>query len=336
MYADSLPALGHFDVRQNDSAGLLDLDEQEYFSDGLAKYYQHILNLFEKVKARSYVADFARMALQSVNLGREDVCLCPFLQQARANHTQTSDQKTELLSRLFGANIQTSHFEEAYATLTRHTNPILLACPTTLSLKFKMTDALPSRKANLTTLITTLSLPTHSSLLLTLPFTTLATDVDAILASLAEKQQNVLKGPAYHNLLAAFRIQRHDFRGAASVLHERLERLRWGSSSSSVLDPGNDSLQKNLLALANMLACVEGDQAWILAEQTEGEREWRAEEGRKRAKKEKGKEKVDTGPRRKVVGLEDVRREYQQELDRVAMIGAGRFAFGGGEEMDVL
>ncbi|KAJ9647731.1 hypothetical protein H2199_001505 [Coniosporium tulheliwenetii] len=284
-------ALGHFDVRRNDSSGLLSLDEQDYFSEGIPKYYQHILSLFEKVKVHSYVAEFAEMALQALSLGRED----------------TPDQKTELLSRLFNALIQTSHFEEAYATLTRHTNPIL-----------------PNHF---------LPLP----LLLTLPFATLSKDVDAILTSLAHKTQSILKGPPYHNLLAAFRIQRHDFRGAASILHERLERLRWGATSSaSVFDPGDERLQKNLLALMNVLACVEKDNAWILAEQTEEEREARVEEARKKNKGAGGaQKKVELGPRRKVVSLEDVRKEYQEELDRVAMVGAGRFAFGAGEEMDV-
>lgn len=70
---DTLPALGHFDVRLNDSSGLLSLDEQDYFSEGTPKYYQHILSLFKKVKAHSYVAEFAEMGLQVLSLGREDV-----------------------------------------------------------------------------------------------------------------------------------------------------------------------------------------------------------------------------------------------------------------------
>lgn len=122
---DSSPALGHFDVTQNDSASLLDLEEREYFSEGLAKYYQHILHLFEKVKAYSYVAEFAQMALQSLTPSRRDVRPNASLQQTLTNATKSPDQQTELLSRLFNAQIQTSHFEEAYATLTRHTNPIL-------------------------------------------------------------------------------------------------------------------------------------------------------------------------------------------------------------------
>lgn len=86
----------------------------------------------------------------------------------------------------------------------------------------------------------------------------------------------------------------------------------------------------------NVLSCVEKENAWILAEQTEEEREARVEEARKRGKGAGGaQKKVELGPRRQVVSLEDVRREYQEELDRVAMVGAGRFAFGEGDEMDV-
>jgi len=64
--------------------------------------------------------------------------------------------------------------------------------------------------------------------------------------------------------------------------------------------------------LINTLACCGKDEGWILAP-VEGQ----------------------GGPKRKIVTLEDVRREYQAELDRRSEIVQGRFAFGG-EAMDVL
>lgn len=47
------------------------------------------------------------------------------------------------------------------------------------------------------------------------------------------------------------------------------------------------------------------------------------------------------GRNRKLVTIKDVRKEYQDELDRRSMIENGRFGFGyadsgGGDEMDVL
>lgn len=61
-------------------------------------------------------------------------------------------------------------------------------------------------------------------------------------------------------------------------------------------------LMDTYLLLINTLSCC-GDEAWILAEPT-----------------------TDTGKgKRRVVTLEDVRREYQGELDRRSEIAQGRF-----------
>jgi len=55
----------YFDADQNDSANLLDLDEREHFNDGLARYYRHVVALFDKVRAMSYVAEFADLGMQA-------------------------------------------------------------------------------------------------------------------------------------------------------------------------------------------------------------------------------------------------------------------------------
>lgn len=124
------------------------------------------------------------------------------------------------------------------------------------------------------------------------------------------------------------------------MLHQRLQRLQASTNATSNsnananpaspvevdvgVGPSSASLTNAqtqtqpvlnaYLALINVLACVEKSQAWILADTG-------AEEGRKR----------------RVVTLDDVRGEYQGELDRLAAIESGRFAFvGDGGEMDVL
>ena len=66
-----------------------------------------MIGLFEKVKAYSFVADFARLGLGSL-AGREK-----------------EELRTELLQRLFTASIQTSRFEEAYSAMVRHSNEAL-------------------------------------------------------------------------------------------------------------------------------------------------------------------------------------------------------------------
>jgi len=51
-------------------------------------------------------------------------------------------------------------------------------------------------------------------------------------------------------------------------------------------------------------------------------------------KKKQGE--IDTSKRR-IVTIEDIRREYQEELDRLAALEQGKFAFAGnGDAMDVL
>src|ERR1051326_5019844 len=109
-----MAAEGFFDV--NVTEGLLTPEEKDYFAEGLPRYYQHVFGLFEKVKVYSYVADFARLALQSLAAS------------TRKPEDETALQ-TEFLSRLFNASLQTSRFEEAYSSLTHYTNKSLYVGP---------------------------------------------------------------------------------------------------------------------------------------------------------------------------------------------------------------
>jgi hypothetical protein len=70
----------------------------------LPKYYLHVLGLFERKKAYSFVADFAHLALRSF-IGEEE-----------------EELKTEILSRLFTASTSTARFDDAYSALTRYTD----------------------------------------------------------------------------------------------------------------------------------------------------------------------------------------------------------------------
>jgi hypothetical protein len=96
-----------FNVEDNDTANLVTEAEHNLFSEGLASYYSHVAGLFEKAKAYSYVADFARLGLGSL-MG-----------------TEQQEMKTELLQRLFTASMQTSRFEEAYSAMARHNDAAL-------------------------------------------------------------------------------------------------------------------------------------------------------------------------------------------------------------------
>jgi predicted negative regulator of RcsB-dependent stress response len=96
-----------FDVAEEDKAALISEVERNQFSEGLAHYYSHVIGLFEKAKAYSYVADFAKLGLRSL-MGQED-----------------EELKTDLLQRLFTASIQTSRFHDAYSALIRHRDTAL-------------------------------------------------------------------------------------------------------------------------------------------------------------------------------------------------------------------
>ena len=96
-----------FSVEDADSSLLVPEPERNYFSEGLPKYYHHVLGLFEKAKAYSYAADFGRLGLRTL-VGNED-----------------EELKTELLQRFFTASIQTARFDEAYTAMTRHTDTAL-------------------------------------------------------------------------------------------------------------------------------------------------------------------------------------------------------------------
>ncbi|KAF2182152.1 hypothetical protein K469DRAFT_691390 [Zopfia rhizophila CBS 207.26] len=281
-------ALGMFSLDDADTINFIPLDQRDSFSEGLSRYYHHVLGLFEKAKAHSFVADFAKLGLSNL-VGTEEETL-----------------KTELLSRLFSASIQTLRFDEAYSALTRHTDVSL-------------------RKSSLQTLVTTMVQQSQPQALLKFPFLGLTNDVDTILASLCYNTLNLSSGPPYHQILYSFRISRNDFRGAASILYERLQRLK--STSSKVHDPADESLTHCYLTLINTLSSVGEEEAYILAEQRLDETappQWGIGKAKKMLK-------------RQIVTLETIRKEYQAELDRVAAIENGHFPFvDGGDEMDIL
>jgi len=64
----------YFDAEQQDSASLLDLDERDHFNDGLARYYQHVVGLFEKAHSMSYVVEFAQLGLEASEQEGNEVC----------------------------------------------------------------------------------------------------------------------------------------------------------------------------------------------------------------------------------------------------------------------
>lgn len=249
--------------------------------------------LFDKEKHNSFVIDFARLSLQFIKPGN--------------GNANASTLRKEMHSRLFNAAIQTARFEVAHSVLALFTDSAL-------------------QHSSLRTLITKMCETSHASQLTTLPFLGLQDNVDEILAQKCQSIKDVNAGIPYHKILYSWRIKRSDFRGAASISLERLQRLQQSGEGDQML--GEDGLEtpvtKQYVALINALSCVEPKHAWILFEEPPVKANG-ASVGAKPGP-----------PKRSVVTLEDVRRGYQSELDRIAAIQNNQFAFGGGDEMDVL
>ncbi|GES58949.1 nucleoporin Nup120/160 [Aspergillus terreus] len=258
------------------SSTLLDIVSVDCFHNGLPKYFQHILTIFEKARSFSHVADFASLALQALASEYRD-----------EQDPEYNILRTDLLSRLFYASLQNCQFDQAYSTLARYKDLAL-------------------QKSALSSLITSIlvaSGPDTSGLRQILHFPTslvpnIASHVDEVLVSLARKQTSfhstVDHGnkwtdstPDYQRVLQAYRIARNDYRGAAEIAYRNVQRLRMardnpsshlvlakgheadGAQATEEDDPESKEIRHELLSLINLLRCVDKSEAYILVEKDE-------------------------------------------------------------------
>jgi nuclear pore complex protein Nup160 len=351
------------------SSNLLDLISVNYFYNGLPKYFQHIITVFEHARAFAHVADFAHLALQSLEL-------------SPGMNDEYNSVRTDLMSRLFHASLKTCRFDEAFSAFLQLPDSAL-------------------QKSAVTSLITTIltaSGPGNAGLRRILHFPlsvngSLCFHVDLVLESLAKKQlsatsslgqaipvsgwQDPANIPNYNRILQAFRIARNDFRGAAEVAYRRVSHIRdardrshaGGKQIATALDADEEvdleskELRHELLALINLLACMEKIEAYIVVEQTQQSARRASSGNRRDSSAGQGDTAMDglapadtlhadaslgdsiqsrrgsTGPfsqsrpdersvKRVIITLEDLRREYQGELDRVSRIARGDWEFG--------
>lgn len=272
------------------SAGYLDDIERKDLNSGLPHYYSHIVAKYEKEKMYSYVIDFARLSLQFLKNGSEDY--------------EDKRLRTEMQSRLFTAALKTSRYELAHSALALFTNH-------------------PLQIASLHELVSKMCENSYATELTELPLVGLHDEVDDYLASKCHKIVDVTVGVPYHKILYAWRIRRNDFRGAAAISLERLQRLQESGEGDRTLaqDDLETPVTKQFKALINALSCVDPKQAWILYEEPQ---------------KRTNGSRIGGEVKRKAVTLDEIRREYQAELDRIAAIDNNQFAFEGGDEMDIL
>ncbi|CAJ2513328.1 Uu.00g014470.m01.CDS01 [Anthostomella pinea] len=271
------------------SSGLLDEIEWKRLYAGMPQYYAHIVALYERQKAYSYVVEFARLALQFVG--------------SKTNHAD--DVRSDIQNRLFSAATAVSQFELAHSTLVAMKNPALQHGCLRMLIQ-RMCDNL------------------HNAELVELPFPGLQNDVDDILAQRCHGTVDVITGVPYHQILYSWRIKRNDYRGAAAILLDRIQKLRQLGEGDQLTgdDVLDTAITRQYLMLINVLSCVEQKQAWITTEHTPHQIN--------------GAEVVSGGSERKVVTLADIRKDYQEELDRIAAIQNNQFGFAAGDEMEIL
>ncbi|KAI0599341.1 nucleoporin Nup120/160-domain-containing protein [Biscogniauxia sp. FL1348] len=279
------------------SSGLLDDTEWNLFFAGLPRYYAHIVALYERHKAYSYVVEFARLALQFINRKTMDADMV----------------RTEIQSRLFSGATAISNFEVAHSTLVAIKDRALQHSCLRILIQ-KMCDNL------------------HNSELVELSFPGLQNDVDEILAQKCHDTVDVITGVPYHQILYSWRIKRNDYRGAAAILFNRIQKLRLLGEGDQVTgdDVLDTAITRQYLMLINVLSCVEPKQAWITAE--EPQRPVNGSGSFNGGSSFNG----SSGKKRRVVTLADIRKEYQDELDRIAAIQNDQFGFAADDEMEIL
>lgn len=241
------------------------------FHNGIPRYYQHILSIFEQVRSFSHVADFAGLALQALDS-----------EPRSEQDPEYPSTRTDLLSRLFYASLKTCQFDQAFSALARYQDLTL------------QRSALSSLIAS----ILAVSGPGTAGLKQILRFPTslvpnIASHVDDTLVALARKQgsfsswldidtKEVNTSPDYHRILQAYRIARNDYRGAAEVAYCNVQRLRQARDTpTSTLsrkskheddagipedDAESKEIRHELLSLINLLASVDKSEAYILVE----------------------------------------------------------------------
>lgn len=288
------------------SASLLNDTEWNLFHSGLPSYYSHIVALFDTSKAHSFVIDFSRLALQfaSPTTNAKPIHDAP-------KNMRHEEIRTDLLSRLFSAALHTSRYDLANSTVHLIGDSALKA-------------------SYLRTLVNAMCESQAVGELLTLPWLGLEDKVDSVLTQKCASVIDVNAGIPWHMVLYSWRIRRGDFRGAASVAYQRLQRLQVLASSEEmsskivmrggqfVMDElrGRDELDtevtRGYLQVINALSCVEGEQAWIFVEPITG--------------------KNGVEQRRRVLKLDELRRGLQEEMDRTEDLNRGRFPFANGAE----
>jgi len=275
------------------SDGFLTSLEARHLASGLADYYSHVVDLFSS----------------KVALGRAQSQIAQFaalaLQFQQPDHSHGDQQRSDLMSRLLHSSLAMGDYETAFSALARHS------------------DAALRRKA-LKELVDDMIASGAVEELLRLPFTReLKSDVDTILSASARSEtarEGHVTGPGAVKTLYAWRVAQGDLRGAAACVMEKLRAEKAttnGRRRKRGASQGKDSAVDEYLVALNALALLgqgqHGDadkgEGWVFVEKSSEE-----------------------GGGRSLLRLQDVRREYQAEMDMREEWERGQFAITGANE----
>ncbi|KEF52746.1 uncharacterized protein A1O9_11163 [Exophiala aquamarina CBS 119918] len=298
------------------SAGLLSIVEAGSFYNGLPLYLNHITTLFESVKAYNEASQFGHLTLEALQAAQKE---------------PVANFRTEVLSRLFNSELKLTRFREAYNALVQLSD---------LALQRSYVAALID-----TVLGSQISVNGPKSavrLLQSLPWSMhphLSRHLDQHLVTLAKKQTTTdmkisdwsSNGSIdYLNIIHGIRVSHKDYRGAVTVLFDRLRLVR--RSARARHDPQATALRQVLLALINAMACVAPEEAYILvdADDKMGSKAGKVDDSDTAMTGADGDNDEAAPPRKRrriIVTLEDLRKEYQQVLDKCSRIERGDFDF---------
>ena len=308
------------------SCGLLTAHEANAFYNGLPLYFHHILTLFESASAYSQVALYAHLTLQSLTSSTKE---------------PSPGFKQDTLARLFTAQVRTSQFPSAFSTLTQFTDFALQRASCTSLINAILDPASILTPSSSVQLLQSLSwsLYPHLSGHLDTHLTTLAKRQTS-LPSQSSPFANLSTPPDYLSILYALRTSQNNYRGAVSVLYDRLRLIQQSGKARG--DPKATALRHALLGLINAMSCMGKEERWIITNVVDHRSSRRGlgglrggVNGLKGAEGEGEPEEEGSRKRRRIiVTLADLRREYQATLDRCARVERGDFEFDEEEEED--
>ena len=291
------------------SAGLLSMIEAECFNNGLPMYLHHITTLFETEEAYNEAAYFGHLTLGALSAGQKE---------------PANKFRAEVLSRLFNAELKVSRFSNAYTALVQLPDRALQHSSVT-SLIDAVLDSTTSFSGPKGSVRTLQFLPWAM-------YPHLARQMDQHLMTLTKNQPlSTTYASAdgkvdYLAAMHAIRISQKDYRGAITVLYDRLKLIR--KSGRARHDPQGTTLRHALLALINLMVCVDPDEAYILVKvDQQGPIPDGIDGGNVTHNTDEGDDMRMKQRRRVVITLDDLRKEYQAVLDKCSRIERGDFNF---------